>query len=78
MKTSYFSVALVLLLGALAANPSTAQTITFSEDFTGAASANPWYFFSGACLTAGTAAPAQNPGPIPGCTSGLLDRKSVV
>ncbi len=71
MKTSYFSVALVLLLGALAANPSRAQTITFSEDFTGASSSNPWYFFSGACLTAGTAAPAGNPGQIPGCTSVL-------
>jgi len=45
MKTTHFSVALVLLLGALAATPSGAQSIKFTEDFTGAASANPWYFF---------------------------------
>ena len=72
MKTTHFSVALVLLLGALAATPSGAQQVTFAEDFTGALSANPWYFFSGACLTAGTAGPGVNPGPIPGCTSVLL------
>jgi type IV pilus assembly protein PilY1 len=71
MKTRLFSVALVLLLGALSANPSGAQQVTFSEDFTGASSANSWYFFSGACLTAGTAGPLGNPGPIPGCTSVL-------
>jgi len=27
-----------------------------SEDFTGASTTNSWYFFNGACLTAGTSA----------------------
>src|SRR5450755_100050 len=67
MKTKHFSVALVLILGALAALPSGAQT-TFSEDFTGTTTNSPWYFFSGACLTAGTSA-STSPGTIPGCTS---------
>ncbi|HEY2779391.1 MAG TPA: PilC/PilY family type IV pilus protein [Steroidobacteraceae bacterium] len=76
MKTQYFSAVLVLLLGALAANPSRAQTIQFSEDFTGAASANDWFYFGGACLTAGTTSVIASPGSvaakIPGCTNVLL------
>src|SRR4029077_2299302 len=74
MKTKHFSAALVLLLGALAANLSRAQTIQFSEDFTGTSSANTWYYFGGACLTAGTAS-VGTPGVagyIPGCTNVLL------
>jgi type IV pilus assembly protein PilY1 len=75
MKTRHISAALVLLLGALAANLSAAQQITFSEDFTGASSTNPWYYFGGACLTAGTsgslATPGTSAGPIPGCISVL-------
>jgi type IV pilus assembly protein PilY1 len=67
MKTRHFATALVLMLGALAAGTSDAQQITFAEDFTGAASSNNWYFFSGACLTAGSSTSTTNPGPIPGC-----------
>jgi type IV pilus assembly protein PilY1 len=70
MNAKYLFAVLILLLGAVASNPSRAQ-ITFSEDFTGAASANSWYFFSGACLTAGSATAGANPGPIPGCASVL-------
>ena len=74
MKTKHLSAALVLLLGALAAGPGVAQTIQFSEDFTGAASANTWYYFGGACLTAGTGSVGTPglAGYIPGCTNVLL------
>jgi type IV pilus assembly protein PilY1 len=67
MKAKQFAMALVLVLGTLAAGVSGAQQITFAEDFTGAISSNNWYFFSGACLTAGTGTSTSNPGPIPGC-----------
>ncbi|HEY3809361.1 MAG TPA: PilC/PilY family type IV pilus protein [Steroidobacteraceae bacterium] len=47
---------------------SEAQT-TYSEDFTSGATQNSWYFFNGACLTAGTTTNAASPGQIPSCTS---------
>jgi type IV pilus assembly protein PilY1 len=46
-----------------------------SEDFTSASTTNSWYFFNGACLTAGSATgvePTGNPGSggqMPGCTT---------
>jgi type IV pilus assembly protein PilY1 len=65
----------MLAFGTLAANLSPAQQITFSEDFTGPSSTNAWYYFGGACLTAGTgwsiATPGASAAPIPGCTSVL-------
>jgi type IV pilus assembly protein PilY1 len=63
--------ALGILFGALlAASSSFAQESTFgSEDFTTSATVNSWYYFGGACLTAGTATPSANPGQIPGCTA---------
>ena len=61
----------LVLLGALGASQSRAQTITFSEDFTGTSTANSWYYFGGACLTAGTSGAGSNPGLIPACTSVL-------
>ena len=50
------SLALVLsaLLGVGASFAVQAQS-SVSEDFTGTSTANQWYFFNGACLTAGTA-----------------------
>jgi type IV pilus assembly protein PilY1 len=69
MNAKYLCAVLILLLGA-AAGPSRAQ-ITYSEDFTGASTANSWYYFNGACLTAGTAAAGANPGAIPGCSAVL-------
>ena len=45
---------------------SLAQTVK-SEDFTGSSSTNNWYYFNGACLTAGSDATGTSPGPIPGC-----------
>ena len=69
--TKYFRCALLILLGAIGASQSRAQTITFSEDFTGTSTNNSWYYFGGACLTAGTSAGGGNPGQIPSCTSVL-------
>jgi type IV pilus assembly protein PilY1 len=66
MNTKHLSLVLAILLGALASGQGQAQTI-FSEDFTGAGTTNSWYFFNGACLTAGTATSTSSPGPIPGC-----------
>jgi type IV pilus assembly protein PilY1 len=41
-----------------------------SEDFTGQNTTTPWYFFNGACLTAGTNTTATtSPGQIPSCIS---------
>ena len=57
-------------IAARTSNSSRAQ-ITYSEDFTGAASSNNWYFFNGACLTAGSSTATANPGKIPGCTTVL-------
>jgi type IV pilus assembly protein PilY1 len=45
-----------------------AQSI-FTEDFTGATTSNSWYFFNGACLTAGSSTGAVSPGPVPSCMS---------
>ena len=61
--------ALFALLGVLGAIRSGAQTTTFSEDFTGANTTNNWFFFGGACLTAGTSTSTTTPGPVPACTT---------
>jgi type IV pilus assembly protein PilY1 len=68
---------LILLLGGVASNSSRAEAgtpaacTTFSEDFTGASTCNNWYFYSGACLTAGTSTSTSSPGPVPACTTVL-------
>lgn len=51
---------------------STVATVSnLKEDFTGATTENPWYYFNGACLTASTASAAAAPGPgsPPGCVA---------
>jgi type IV pilus assembly protein PilY1 len=58
------SLALAWLPGA-----SRAQT-TYTENFTGSATNNSWYFFNGACLTAGNSTATQSPGVVPACTTG--------
>src|SRR5579859_1399393 len=63
---------LVLAAAAALSLPFAAQAQTIvSEDFTGASTTNSWYFFNGACLTAGTAVgvePSGNSaGQMPGC-----------
>jgi type IV pilus assembly protein PilY1 len=69
-RNSFLSVlALVAVTAPLAAQ---AQS-SISEDFTGTSTTNPWYFFNGACLTAGAATGAEPVGgaggQIPGCTT---------
>ncbi|MGC1524002.1 MAG: PilC/PilY family type IV pilus protein, partial [Steroidobacteraceae bacterium] len=68
MKTKHFSVVLAVLLGALASGQSPAQSI-YTENFTGTGTSNSWYFFNGACLTAGTSTSTTSPGPVPGCAT---------
>jgi type IV pilus assembly protein PilY1 len=55
-----------------------AQTVSYAENFTGANTTNSWYYFKGACLTAGTTAATvvnvpgasnNTPGYIPSCAS---------
>jgi len=66
MNTKHLLLVLAVLLGALASGQGQAQTI-FSEDFTGHKTKNSWYFFNGACLTAGTSTSTTSPGTVPGC-----------
>src|SRR5579864_2971479 len=64
--------AIVAVLGLALPFAAQAQG-SVSEDFTGATTANPWYFFNGACLTAGTQAGAEPAngagGQMPGCVA---------
>ena len=60
--------ALVLLAALLAPAVLEAQGIV-SEDFTSSSTTNSWYFFNGACLTAGTSSGGTSPGQIPSCLS---------
>jgi type IV pilus assembly protein PilY1 len=66
MNIKRYLVVLAVLLSSLASGGAEAQTI-FTEDFTGAGTTNQWYFFNGACLTAGTSTSTSSPGLIPGC-----------
>jgi len=55
---------LVLLLGCPGIGSAQVQ---YAEDFTGASSNNQWFFYNGACLTAGTNTSITSPGNLPGC-----------
>jgi type IV pilus assembly protein PilY1 len=66
MKTKHLFVVLAALLTGLASSPGLTQAI-YTDNFTGTTSANQWYFFNGACLTAGTGTSTTSPGFIPGC-----------
>lgn len=56
---------------AIAFAPASRAQVLLQEDFTGATSNNQWFFFNGACLTAGTSKSTTSPGYIPACTSVL-------
>jgi type IV pilus assembly protein PilY1 len=66
----------IVVLAAVAAlslpHGARAQT-TVSEDFTGTSTTNSWYFFNGACLTAGSATGVEpssgGAGQMPGCVT---------
>jgi type IV pilus assembly protein PilY1 len=76
MNTKHLAATLTVLFVLLTVQRSNAQGV-FSEDFTGTATANSWYFFRGACLTASSANAGTNPGTsLPGCTSPSLKSAS--
>jgi hypothetical protein len=68
MNTKHLFLVLAVFLGALASGQGQAQTI-FTENFTDANTTNQWYFFNGACLTAGTSTSTTSPGLVPGCAT---------
>ena len=71
MNTKHVMAGLTVLFVMLA--PRSHAQAPFTEDFSGAATTNSWYFFRGACLTAGSANAGANPGTnLPGCTSSSL------
>ena len=62
----------LIALLALAAPWVAHGQVSVSEDFTGASTNNPWFFFNGACLTASSASgvePSGGAGQVPGCVS---------
>jgi type IV pilus assembly protein PilY1 len=59
--------AIALLASLIAPSLAPAQTL-YSEDFTGASTTNDWYFYNGACLTAGSSSSLVGPGNIPSCS----------
>jgi type IV pilus assembly protein PilY1 len=61
-----FAGALALSVIALLPPAARAQT-TYTENFTGGTTNNSWYFFNGACLTAGSSTGTTSPGQIPNC-----------
>ncbi len=66
-----FSIVLAAIV-ALAAPFAVEAQSSVKEDFTTANTINPWYFFNGACLTAGSATgaePTTGTGQLPGCTT---------
>ncbi len=62
-------VAIALTAVALTVSGGARAQSIFTEDFTGATTSNNWYFFNGACLTAGSSTSAASPGPGPSCLS---------
>lgn len=68
MNVRHLRILAASTLLALSASPGRAQTV-YSEDFTQTATTNSWYFFNGACLTAGTSTSTSSPGIPPACTA---------
>jgi type IV pilus assembly protein PilY1 len=72
MNRNRFIAAVIALAALMLPFAASAQT-TVSEDFTGTSTTNSWYFFNGACLTAGAAAGSEPAGgaggQMPGCTA---------
>jgi len=68
MRAKHSIIVAAALLAAVFTTVGRAQTV-IQDDFTQAASTNNWYFFNGACMTAGSGTSTASPGPIPGCSS---------
>jgi type IV pilus assembly protein PilY1 len=65
MRVSIVSlVAVVALLPA-----SVSAQVNYTENFTGTTTTNTWYFFGGACLTAGSNTSLTIPGYVPSCAT---------
>jgi type IV pilus assembly protein PilY1 len=62
-------VSLTLAFFLLSSAALRAQTVSYKENFTTGVTTNSWYFFNGACLTAGTTSGATSPGQINSCAS---------
>lgn len=64
-------IALTLALAATVSAVADAQTVNYTENFTGGTTTNSWYFFNGACLTAGSTgySATTSPGQVPSCAS---------
>lgn len=69
MRKAASHAALIFLLLASGPVALQAQTTSYKENFTGGTTNNSWYFFNGACLTAGTTSGAKSPGQINSCSS---------
>ncbi len=68
----YTFATVIAALAALVLPFTAAAQSSVAEDFTQGATTNPWYFFNGACLTAGTTTgvePTAGTGQLPGCTT---------
>ncbi|MGH8149472.1 MAG: pilus assembly protein [Steroidobacteraceae bacterium] len=76
MKFSSIGTILVLVLAASLCSVAHAQA-PITEDFTGATTTNSWFFFNGACLTAGTSTSTTSPGTVPACTTVLQNYYSL-
>ena len=61
-------VAIFFALALSVASAPRAQSIV-SEDFTGTATNSKWYYFAGACLTAGTSTSTTQPDVVPACSA---------
>jgi type IV pilus assembly protein PilY1 len=72
MNKDFSVTAVAALLAVAFSSTGRAQSVA-TEDFTGASTVNNWYYYNGACLTAGTGAgtgtPGVTPGLIPSCKS---------
>ncbi len=72
MNRNRFITAVIALAALMLPLAASAQT-TVSEDFTGTTTTNSWYFFNGACLTAGGSVGSEPSGgaggQMPGCTT---------
>lgn len=72
MNRNTFAAVLIALVALAAPLAAEAQS-SVAEDFTKGSTTNSWYFFNGACLTAGSAAGVEpsgaGTGQVPGCTT---------
>jgi type IV pilus assembly protein PilY1 len=68
MNTKHLVAIAATMLAIVVPGTGAAQAL-FQEDFTGATTNNNWFFFNGACLTAGTGTSTSSPGQVPGCAA---------